>query len=145
MLNRLKYPSGAKKNRKILGRGKGSGTGQTSGKGNKGQNARSGGGRPPWFEGGQMPLQRRLPKRGFRNRFKREFSVVNLEALEKKFESGSEIDGEALRSKGLVRGRLPLKVLGNGTVTKRFTVRANKFSQSAKEKIEKAGGQAVEV
>lgn len=145
MLNQLKYPKGSKKKPKIVGRGMGTGWGETCGRGVKGQNSRSGGGVPPWFEGGQMPLQRRLPKKGFRNRYRTEFAIINLETLEKRFDAGTEIDGDFLRGQGLIRPGLPLKVLGNGTVTKKFTVRADKFSKTAKEKIEKAGGQAVEI
>ena len=122
------------------GRGPGSGNGKTAGKGHKGQNARSGGGVRPGFEGGQLPLYRKLPKRGFYNRFAKEYSVVNVEALNK-FEDGAVVDLEALIAAKIVRKPLDgLKVLGNGELTKKLTVKAAVFSASAKEKIEAAGG-----
>ena len=126
------------------GRGPGSGNGKTAGKGHKGQNARSGGGVRPGFEGGQLPLYRKLPKRGFHNRFETVYSVVNVEVLNK-FEDGAVVDLEALRAAGIVRKELDgLKVLGRGELTKKLTVKAKIFSASAKEKIEAAGGK-VEV
>ena len=128
---------------KRIGRGPASGQGKTAGKGHKGQKARAGRGMNPGFEGGQMPLQRRLPKRGFNNIFAKEIAIVNLAALEEMFENGAVIDTEALLSSGLVKKELDgIKVLGHGELTKKFTVKANAFSKSAKEKIEAAGGVA---
>ena len=125
------------------GRGAGSGNGKTAGKGHKGQKARSGGGVRPGFEGGQMPLQRRLPKRGFHNHFATVYANVNVADLEKKFEDGAVVDTEAILAAGLVKKELDgIKVLGDGELTKKLTVKAAKFSSSAKEKIEKAGGKA---
>ena len=124
------------------GRGAGSGNGKTAGKGHKGQNARSGGGVRPGFEGGQMPLQRRVPKRGFNNIFATRYSTVNVADLNK-FDDGAVVDLEALMAAGIVRKELDgVKVLGNGELTKKLTVKAAAFSASAKEKIEKAGGVA---
>ena len=130
-----------------VGRGLGSGLGKTSGKGHKGQNARSGGGVRPGFEGGQMPLIRRIPKRGFNNHFRKIYSIVNLSVLES-FEVNSVVDMEVLNEKGLikvVKGSIGLKVLGNGTLTKALTVKASSFSAAAKEAIEKAGGKAEQI
>ena len=128
---------------KRIGRGPASGQGKTAGKGHKGQKARAGRGMNPGFEGGQMPLQRRLPKRGFNNIFAKEIAIVNLAALEEVFENGAVIDTEALISSGLVKKELDgIKVLGHGELTKKFTVKANAFSKSAKEKIEAVGGTA---
>ena len=139
-LEDLKPATGSNKKRKRVGRGDGSGHGKTSGRGHKGQGARSGGNTKPGFEGGQMPLQRRLPKRGFRNPFKIKVSVVNLEQLEA-FPSGSEVTPELLTQRGLVRGNNPrVKVLGNGALSKSLTVKAHGFSGKAKEKIEACGG-----
>ncbi len=144
-LNELTSGGNAKAYRK--GRGAGSGNGKTSGRGHKGQKARSGGGVRPGFEGGQMPLYRRLPKRGFNNkRFAPDYIIVNIADLEK-FE-GTEVTAKALAEQGIIT--LPkvndgLKVLGNGDLTKKLDVKATKFSASAKEKIEKAGGTATEV
>ena len=142
-LYNIKPAEGATKTRKRLGRGIGSGTGKTSGKGHKGQNARSGGGVRPGFEGGQLPLFRRLPKRGFSNAlFKTEYAVINLSDLNK-FEDGTEITPELLKDMGLVKKQLDgIKVLGNGELTKKLTVKASMFSKTAKEKIEKNGGKA---
>jgi large subunit ribosomal protein L15 len=127
------------------GRGAGSGNGKTAGKGHKGQNARSGGGVKPGFEGGQLPLYRRLPKRGFTNHFATVYSVVNVEALNV-FEEGAVVDMAALMAAGIVRkANDGLKILGRGEITKKLTVRANVFSASAKEKIEAVGGTAEEV
>ena len=138
------YPAaGATKEVKRIGRGHGSGHGKTAGKGHKGQWARSGGGVRPGFEGGQMPLARRIPKRGFNNIFATEYTVVNVADLEARFENGAVIDTEALIEAGLVTKVLDgVKILGNGEVTKNFTVKAAKFSESAKAKIENAGGKA---
>lgn len=138
---------GARTAKKRLGRGIGSGLGKTSGKGHKGQWARSGGGVRPGFEGGQMPLIRRVPKRGFNNHFRKVYSIVNLSVLEN-FEAGSVVDIETLNEKGLiklVKDSLGLKVLGNGTVSKALTVKAKSFSAAAKEAIEKAGGTAEQI
>lgn len=145
-MHELKPADGAKTSAKRLGRGIGSGLGKTSGKGHKGQNARSGGGVRPGFEGGQMPLVRRIPKRGFNNRFRKVYSIVNLSALEDKFENGAVVDAEALIVSGILSKieDAGVKILGNGELTKSLTVKANKFSASAKEAIEKAGG-SVEV
>ena len=144
-INELKPADGARKSVKRLGRGIGSGLGKTSGKGQKGQWARSGGGVRIGFEGGQMPLARRLPKRGFDNNWTKEYTVINLGDLEI-FENDAVVTMEALIEKGLVKKEQPygLKVLGNGELTKKLTVKANKFSKSAKEQIEKLGG-VVEV
>ena len=128
---------------KRIGRGPASGQGKTAGKGHKGQKARAGHGMNPGFEGGQMPLQRRLPKRGFNNIFAKEIAIVNLSALEEVFDNGAVIDTEALLNSGLVKKELDgIKVLGHGELTKKFTVKVNAFSKSAKEKIEAAGGTA---
>ncbi len=142
-LHTLKPNEGAIKNRKRVGRGQGSGTGKTSGRGEKGQNARSGGGVRVGFEGGQTPLFRRLPKRGFSNAlFKKEYAIINLDDLNK-FEDGAEVSLEVLRNMGIVKkSKDGLKVLGNGTLEKKLNVKANKFSASAKEQIEKSGGKA---
>ena len=132
---------------KRLGRGIGSGLGKTSGKGHKGQWARSGGGVRPGFEGGQMPLIRRIPKRGFNNHFAKTYSIVNLSVLEG-FENGAVVDMAVLSEKGLikvVKDCAGLKVLGNGTLTKAITVKAERFSATAKEAIEKAGGKAEQI
>lgn len=131
---------GAKKNSKRKGRGSGSGQGMTAGKGTKGQKSRSGGGTPPWFEGGQMPLQRRIPKRGFTNIFRRELNVINVEDMEK-FPAGSEVGLIDFVSAGILK-KAPygVKLLGNGEITRAVTVRVNKASASAVRKIEAAGG-----
>ena len=127
------------------GRGPGSGNGKTAGKGHKGQNARSGGGVRPGFEGGQIPLYRKLPKRGFNNRFAKAYAIINVSDLEC-FDNGAVIDIDTLLSEGIIKKELDgLKVLGNGELTKNITVRAAGFSASAKEKIEAAGGKAEEV
>ena len=143
----LSPAQGATTSKKRLGRGIGSGLGKTSGKGHKGQWARSGGGVRPGFEGGQMPLIRRIPKRGFNNHFRKVYSIVNLSVLES-FENGATVDIVALNEKGLikfVKGSVGLKVLGNGTLTKALTVQASAFSSQAKEAIEKAGGKAEQI
>ena len=142
-LHELRPSEGAFKTSKRVGRGVGSGLGKTSGKGHKGQNARSGGGVRPGFEGGQLPLFRRLPKRGFSNaRFKTVYAVINLSDLNK-FEEGAVITPELLKEMGILKKQLAgVKVLGNGNLTKKLTVKANKFSQSAVEKIEAIGGKA---
>ena len=144
-INELSPAENSKKTAKRLGRGIGSGIGKTSGKGHKGQNARSGGGVRPGFEGGQMPLTRRLPQRGFNNQFKKVFSVVNVEDLNA-LEDNTVVTEEVLKEKGLISklSNYGLKVLGNGDLNKALQVKAAKFSKSAIEKIEKAGG-SVEV
>lgn len=141
-LHELKNPRGARKRRKIVGRGSGSGLGKTCGKGHKGQKSRSGGGVPLYFEGGQMPLIRRLPKIGFTNIFRKEYAVVNLDTLAGLGLEG-EVTAESLASRGVIRPGLPLKVLGRGEIEKPVTVSAARFSKTAAEKIEKAGGKAV--
>jgi len=143
-LTNLQPAYGSTHSKKRIGRGHGSGTGKTSGKGHKGQNARSGGGVKPGFEGGQMPLQRRLPKRGFNPLQRKVYSLVNLRDLEL-FEAGSEVDLEALGHAGLI-GQLKdgVKILGDGELTKALKVKAHKFSKTAQSKIEAAGG-TVEV
>ncbi len=144
-LEELKPKEGAKKNAKRVGRGPGSGLGKTSGKGHKGQKARSGGVKGPGFEGGQMPLQRRLPKRGFTNIFRKEYAVVNLADLEK-IGGSDPITPEVLVSRKLVRKLGDgVKILGTGELKAKLVVRAHKFSKSAKEKIEAAGGTAEEI
>ncbi|MGN0497776.1 MAG: 50S ribosomal protein L15 [Acutalibacteraceae bacterium] len=141
-LHELSPVEGSKKNSKRVGRGHGSGWGKTAGKGHKGQKARSGGGVRPGFEGGQMPLQRRIPKRGFNNIFAKEIVAVNLSALNR-FEDGAVVDTQALLEKGIVKNKFDgIKILGNGNLTKKLEVKAAAFSASAKEKIEAAGGKA---
>jgi len=138
-LSNLKPARRARKNRKRIGRGVGSGVGKTSGRGHKGQNSRSGPGIKAWMEGGQMPIQRRIPKRGFRNIFKTEYQVVNLTDLAK-CESG-EITPDTLKELGIIKTtRLPVKILGNGDIDKALQVKASAFSKTAEEKIKKAGG-----
>lgn len=141
-LHDLKPNPGAKHRRKRLGIGESSGKGKTSGKGHKGQKARSGGSIRPGFEGGQMPIYRRLPKRGFTNAaFKTIFGVVNLDSLEKHFSAGDTVSEDSLRKVGLINGRFDgVKVLGRGTITKSLTIQVDEVSASAREKIEKAGG-----
>ncbi len=142
-LSNLRPAIGSTKNRKRIGRGPGSGNGKTAGKGHKGQNARSGGGVKPGFEGGQMPLQRRLPKRGFKSLNKKVYALVNLRDLQELFETGSVVDIESLGQNGLVNKIYDgIKVLGDGDLNKSLTVKAHKFSQSAVAKIEAAGGKA---
>ena len=144
MLNQLKPVDGARHSKKRLGRGIGSGLGKTAGKGTKGQNSRSGGGVRPGFEGGQLPLFQRLPKRGFKNHFRVEYAVVNVEQLNV-FEDGAVVDAKTLVEKGFFKDTKDgLKVLGNGELTKKLTVKANKFSESAKKAIDAKGG-SVEV
>jgi len=144
-LNNLRPSIGSTKNRKRIGRGTGSGHGKTATKGHKGQKARSGGSIKAGFEGGQMPLQRRLPKRGFTPLNRIEYSLVNISQLDI-YEAGSVIDVMALVSKGLIKSdRLAVKILGNGDITKSLKVAANKFSQTAKDKIIAAGGSVEEI
>ncbi len=143
-LEELKSPPGANKRVKRVGRGTGSGHGKTSTRGHKGQKARSGGGVRPGFEGGQMPLQRRLPKRGFTNIFKKEYAIVNIRELNS-FEDGSEINPEVLLNAGLINSiKDGVKILGDGELEKKLTVRAHKISRQAEEKITARGGR-VEV
>jgi large subunit ribosomal protein L15 len=143
-LNTIKPPSGSRKSPKRVGRGHGSGHGKTSCKGHKGQKARSGRGSSRGSEGGQMPLQRRVPKRGFTNIFRKEYEIVNVTTLNA-FGSGTEVTPDLLSESGIVRlNRAGVKILGEGELTVSLTVRANRFSKSAKEKIEAAGGK-VEV
>lgn len=139
-LHELKPAEGSRKTRNRVGRGIGSGNGKTAGKGHKGQNARSGGGVRPGFEGGQNPLFRRLPKRGFTNVNRKEYAIVNLDTLNR-FEDGAEITPALLIETGVVSKELAgIKILGNGTLNKKLNVKAHKFSASAKEAIENAGG-----
>ena len=142
-LHELRPNDKAFKERKRVGRGPGSGLGKTSGKGHKGQNARSGGGVRPGFEGGQLPLFRRLPKRGFSNaKFKTEYAVINLSDLNK-FEDGAIVTPEILKEMGILKNQLDgVKVLGNGKLEKKLTVKAHRFSKTAHEAIEKIGGKA---
>ena len=141
-LHELSPAFGSTKEAKRIGRGHGSGNGKTAGKGHKGQKARAGHGMRIGFEGGQMPLQRRVPKRGFNNIFAEEWLAVNVAALER-FEDGATVDAAALAEKKIIRKTgLPVKVLGNGKLTKNLTVKLNAFSASASEKIAAAGGKA---
>jgi large subunit ribosomal protein L15 len=143
-LHELKPPAGSRHRRKVLGRGVGSGHGKTSGKGEKGQKARAGGGSHPWFEGGQLPLHRRVPKRGFVNIFRREYAIVNVKDLER-FAPGTAVTPSSLAEAGLVRATGALvKILGEGALGKPLTVSAHGFSKTAEEKIRAAGG-TVEV
>ena len=142
-LHELSPVDGSKKSVKRIGRGHGSGWGKTSGKGHKGQKARSGGSIRPGFEGGQMPLQRRVPKRGFNNIFRKKIVALNLKQLETKFDNGAVVDVDALRNAGLVKNSFDgVKILGNGELTKSLTFKVDCFSAAAKEAIEKAGGKA---
>lgn len=142
-LHELSPAEGSKKAVKRIGRGPASGQGKTAGKGHKGQKARAGRGMRPGFEGGQMPLQRRIPKRGFNNIFAMEIAAVNVSALDKAFEDGAVVDINALIEKGLVKKALDgVKILGNGEISKKLTVKVNAYSDSAKQKIEAAGGKA---
>ena len=143
-LHEMKYNEGARSSIKRLGRGQGSGQGKTAGKGHKGQNARSGGGVAIGFEGGQTPLYKRIPKRGFTNFTRKEYSVVNLDVLNR-FEDGAVVTPEVLKETGIVKKQLDgIKVLGNGKLEKKLTVKCNKISASAKKAIEEVGG-TVEV
>jgi large subunit ribosomal protein L15 len=142
-LSNLKPPKGAKHPKKRVGRGPGSGHGKTSGRGHKGAKSRSGFRLKRGFEGGQMPLHRRVPKRGFRNPFRVEYAVVNLDTLQEVFDADSSVTPEVLRERGLVGGaKVPVKVLGRGDIAKKLTVRAHRFSATAAKKIEAAGGVA---
>ena len=143
-LHELSPAKGSNKEAKRVGRGHGSGHGKTAGKGHKGQWSRSGGGVKPGFEGGQMKIAMRIPKRGFNNKvFATEYALVNVRDLEKRFEAGAVIDREAIMACGLIKKPLDgIKILGTGELTKAFTVKAEKFSETAKSKIESAGGTA---
>lgn len=141
-LHELTAVEGSTKERKRIGRGHGSGQGKTAGKGHKGQKARSGGSIRPGFEGGQMPLQRRIPKRGFNNIFAKKIVAINVSALNK-FEDGAEVDTQALINAGIVKKEYDgIKILGNGEISKKLTVKVAAYSESAKQKIEAAGGKA---
>ncbi len=141
-LHELRPAPGAKKRETRVGRGIGSGLGKTSGRGHKGQKARSGGGKGPGFEGGQTPLYRRLPKRGFKNIFKVEYTVVNVGALNG-FQDGATVTPESLSEAGIISGlKQPIKILGDGKLEKKLVVKAHKFSRSAVESIEELGGKA---
>lgn len=145
-IHELSPAPGSNKPVKRIGRGPASGQGKTAGKGHKGQKARAGRGMRPGFEGGQMPLQRRLPKRGFNNIFAKEIAIVNIGALNDAFEAGATVDAAALIESGLVKKELDgIKILGNGELTKALTIKASAFSKEAKAKIEAAGGTAEEV
>ena len=145
-LNELRPAEGSRKDAYRKGRGPGSGNGKTAGKGHKGQNARSGGGVRPGFEGGQLPLYRKLPKRGFHNKFATIYAIVNVGQLEHKYNDGDVVTIENLCEKKLVRKVCDgVKILGNGELTKKLTVQASVFSAAAKEKITAVGGQAEEV
>jgi large subunit ribosomal protein L15 len=146
-LNTIKPNAGAKHRRKRLARGESSGLGKTAGRGHKCQKSRSGGGVRVSFEGGQMPIYRRLPKRGFNNAaFTTTYAVVNVSLLEERFEAGASIDEAALRQAGIVKGRYNgIKILGDGEISKSFKIEVNKVSASARDKIEKAGGSVTEI
>jgi len=143
-LSELRAVPGSRKNRKRIGRGAGSGTGKTSGRGQKGQKSRSGGSPHPWFEGGQMPLYRRLPKRGFTNIFRKEYEIVNVAQLAD-LGMKNPITPEVMKEKRMIRKVDSVKILGNGELSEAITVHAQKFSRSAVDKIEKAGGKVVTV
>ena len=141
-IHELKPPKGARSERKRVGRGPGSGHGQTSGRGDKGQKARAGGHVQPWFEGGQLPLHRRVPKRGFTNIFRQEYAIINLRDLSR-FEAGTSLSPDLLWEQGMIKHRKDLvKILGEGEISQPLTVSAHKFSRSALQKIEAAGGKA---
>jgi large subunit ribosomal protein L15 len=140
-LNNLGAPKGANRDRKRLGRGTGSGQGKTAGKGHKGQKARSGGGIPAWFEGGQMPLNRRLPKRGFTNIFRKTFQLVNLDAINEHFEAGAKVDAQALALAGLIKHvDRPVKLLARGRIEKSLQIEVAKASEAAVAAVQAAGG-----
>lgn len=141
-LSNLKPADGATHSRKRVGRGQGSGNGKTAGRGHKGAKSRSGFKRKRGFEGGQMPLHRRLPKRGFTNVFRAEYAVINLDQLEQLFDAGTAVTPELLHGQGLAQGTQRIKILGRGELTKKLTVQAHKFSGSAAQKIAAAGGTA---
>jgi large subunit ribosomal protein L15 len=145
-LNNLRPAKGSTHKKKRIGRGPGSGTGKTAGKGHKGQKSRSGYSRKIGFEGGQMPLQRRLPKRGFTNIFKKEWLEISLAKLEDNFNAGDEVTPAILHERGLIKkAKHDLVILGNGDITKALKISAHRFTKTAKDKIEKAGGNATEI
>ncbi len=145
-LNNLHPAKGSTHKKKRVGRGPGSGLGKTSGRGHKGQKSRSGYSSRPGFEGGQMPLQRRLPKRGFTNIFKKEWLEISLAKIEENFNAGDVVTPEVLHERGLIKkAKHDLVILGNGDVTKSFNISAHRFTKTAKEKIEKAGGTATAI
>ena len=144
MLNKLRAPKGSTHRRKVVGRGRGSGHGKTSGRGHKGANARASGGTRPGFEGGQMPLIRRIPKRGFTFTPKKKFAIVSLEKLNQ-FSSGTDVTPEILKAARLVRKELPVKILGDGELKSALKIKAHAFSKSALDKIAKAGGSATKI
>ncbi len=145
-LHDLRPSEGSKKKRKRVGRGISAGQGKTAGRGTKGQNSRTGGGVKPYFEGGQLPLVRRMPHtRGFKNIHRIEYDVVNLDALQSKFDAGAAVTPEALAERGLIARSEHVKVLGNGALSKALTVKAHAFSTSAREKIAAAGGTVEEL
>lgn len=142
-LHELTPAPGSVKEAKRKGRGAGSGNGKTAGKGHKGQKARSGGGVRPGFEGGQMPLQRRIPKRGFNNIFATNYVAINVRVLNEKFNDGDVVDAAAIKASGIIKNTKDgIKILGEGNLTKKLTVKAAAYSESAKQKIEEAGGKA---
>jgi len=136
----LTYGKGGVKKKKRVARGSGSGLGKTAGRGEKGQKSRSGGAKPRYFEGGQMPLYRRLPKRGFKNIWKVRFEVVNLKQIEQKYTDGEIVNPQTLKEKNIIKGNGPIKILGDGNLTKKVTFEGVVFSKSAREKIENSGG-----
>jgi large subunit ribosomal protein L15 len=142
-LHELIAPKGSRKKRKRVGRGEASGSGKTAGRGTKGQNARSGGGVPLGFEGGQMPLQRRIPKRGFTNICKKQYEIINIKDL-RDFKSGETVDKDVLAKAALLTKARPVKLLGHGDLSQALTIKVNKISRAAKQKVESAGGK-VEV
>lgn len=142
-LSTLKVPEGARKSKKRIGRGPGSGTGVTAGKGHKGQKSRSGAKSKPWFEGGQMPLQRRVPKYGFTNIFRKEYQILNLDKLSV-FKNSGKADIESMLKQGLIKKKnVPVKILGNGEINFALEISAHKFSKTATEKITNAGGKVI--
>jgi large subunit ribosomal protein L15 len=143
-LSEFRLPHGAIKKRKRLGRGDASGHGSTSSRGQKGQKARAGGNISPYFEGGQMPLYRRLPKRGFKNIFRKEYDIVNVDDLVKRFKAGDIVDLKALKERGLIN-KGPVKLLGNGEINFPLTVKVHKSSKQARGKVEAAGGKVEAV
>ncbi|HIE26961.1 TPA: 50S ribosomal protein L15 [Candidatus Poribacteria bacterium] len=144
-LNELKPPKDSTRKRKRVGRGEGSGWGKTCGRGAKGQKSRAGVSIPTWFEGGQMPLSRRMPKRGFNNPFRQEYHILNIESLNR-FDDDTDVTPELLRNYGIIKKKnAKIKVLGDGKLTKRLTVQAHRFSKAAESKIIAAGGQAEEI
>jgi len=144
-LHNLKPAPGSRHRKKIIGRGEGSGHGGSATRGRKGQRSRSGDGKMSGFEGGQIPLLRRIPKRGFHNKFRTEYAAVNVETLNELFDNGAEVTIQSLRAKGIAKRHLPLKILGNGELGKPLTVKADAFSKSAEEKIKAAGGTVINI